>query len=92
MPHIALSYVNNVDIKGLKTRYKNKEISELSEIQRFIMKHLQNINCILTDLKCIKLMLIILKLMFCFLRMKLIKFICNENERHLNSKKIVKII
>ena len=32
MPHIALSYVNDVDIKGSKTKYKNEEISELSEI------------------------------------------------------------
>ena len=89
---MILSYVNNVNIKGLKTRYENEEISELSEIQRFIMKYLQNIDCILTDLKCTELMLIVLKLIFCFLKIKLIKFICNENERHSDSKKIVKII
>ena len=92
MPHIALLYVNDVDVKGLKTRYENEEISELSEIQRFIMKHLQNINCVLTDLKHAELTLAILKLMFCFLKMKLIGFICDENERHSDSKKIVKII
>ena len=92
MPHVVLLYVNNVSIKGLKTRYKNEEISELPEIQRFMMKHLQNIDCILTDLKCAELILTVLKLMFCFLKMKLIRFICNENERHLDSKKIVKII
>ena len=92
MSHMALLYVNDVDIKGLKTKYENKEISELSKIQRFIMKHLQNINCILTDLKCAKLTLTVLKLMFCFLRMKLIGFICDENRRHLDSKKIAKII
>ena len=89
---MALLYVNNVSIKGPKIRYENEEISELSEIQRFIMKHLQNIDCILTDLKCTELTLTAFKLMFCFLKMKLIRFICNENERHLNSKKIVKIV
>ena len=92
MPHIVLLYVDNVSIKGPKTRYKNEEISELSEIQRFIMKHLQNIDYILTDLKCAELTLTVFKLMFCFLKMKLLKFICNENERHSDSKKIVKII
>ena len=92
MPHVILSYVNDVSIKGLKTRYKNKEIPELSEIQRFIIKHLQNIDCILTNLKCAELMLVISKLMFCFLKMKLVEFIYNENERHSDSKKIAKII
>ena len=84
--------MNDVNIKGLKTRYKNKEISELSEIQRFIMKYLQNIDCILMNLKCAELMLIALKLMFCFLKIKFIKFIYNKNERHSDSKKIAKII
>ena len=32
MPYVALLYVDNVDVKGLKTKYKNEEISELSEI------------------------------------------------------------
>ena len=89
---MALSYVNNVSVKGPKTKYENKEISELSEIQKFIMKHLQNIDCILTDLKCAELILMTLKLMFCFLKIKLIRFICDENERHSDSKKIAKII
>ena len=92
MSYVTLLYVNDVSIKGLKTRYENEEISELSEIQRFIMKHLQNIDCILIDLKYVKLTLTVLKLMFCFLRIKLIKFIYNENERHSDSKKIAKII
>ena len=60
--------------------------------QRFIMKHLQNIDYILTDLKCAELILAALKLMFCFLKMKFIRFIYNENERHSDSKKIAKII
>ena len=89
---MVLSYINDVSIKGLKTRYKNEEISELSEIQRFMIKHLQNIDCILIDLKCAELTSAVSKLMFCFLRMKLIKFIYNENERYLDSKKIAKII
>ena len=92
MPYVALLYVDDINVKGLKTRYKNEEISELSEIQRFIIKHLQNIDCVLMNLKCTELTLTAFKLMFCFLKMKLIGFICNENERHLNSKKIAKII
>ena len=57
-----------------------------------LMKHFQNIDCILMNLKCTELTLMTLKLMFCFLRMKLIGLIYDENERHLNSKKIVKIV
>ena len=92
MSYIILSYVNDVSIKGLKIKYENKEISELSEIQRFIMKHFQNINCILTDLKHAELTLTAFKLMFCFLKIKFVKFIYNENERYSDSKKIAKII
>ena len=89
---MILLYINDVSIKGLKIKYKNKEISELSKIQRFIIKHFQNIDYILTDLKCAELILIALKLMFCFLKMKLVEFIYNENERYSDSKKIAKII
>ena len=92
MSYVTLLYVNDISIKGLKIKYENKEISKLSEIQRFIMKHLQNIDYILTDLKHTELILIILKLMFCFLKIKLIRFICDENERHSDSKKIAKIV
>ena len=56
------------------------------------MKYLQNINCVLTDLKYTELTLIIFKLMFCFLKIKLIEFIYDENERHSDSKKIAKIV
>ena len=92
MPYVTLLYINNVSIKGLKIRYKNEEISKLSEIQRFIMEYLQNIDYILTDLKCTELTLVALKLMFCFLKIKFIGFICDENERHSDSKKVAKII
>ena len=92
MSHVVLFYVNDVSIKGLKIKYKNEEISELSKIQRFIMKYFQNIDYILTDLKYAELILTVSKLMFCFLRIKLIGFICDKNERHSDSKKIVKII
>ena len=40
MPYVILLYINDVNVKGLKTRYENEEISELSEIQRFIIKNL----------------------------------------------------
>ena len=92
MPYVILSYVDDVSIKGLKIKYENKEIFKLSEIQRFIMKYLQNIDYILMNLKYAELTLTASKLMFCFLRMKLIEFICDENERHSDSKKVVKII
>ena len=92
MSYMILLYVDDVSIKGLKIKYENKEIFELSEIQRFIMKHLQNIDYILMNLKCAELILIIFKLMFCFLKIKLVEFIYNENERYSDSKKIAKII
>ena len=92
MPYVILFYVDNINIKGPKTKYKNEEIPELSEIQRFIMKYLQNINCILMNLKYTELTLAAFKLMFCFLKIKLIEFIYNENKRHSDSKKVAKII
>ena len=92
MPHIVFLYINDISIKDLKIQYKNEEVSELSKIQRFMMKHLQNVDYVFTDMKCAKLTLTALKLMFCFLRMKLIRFIYNENKRHSDSKKIAKII
>ena len=47
--HICKQFLNNIEVKNSKTNYKDAEA--LPDIQRFILKHIQNFNKILYDLK-----------------------------------------
>ncbi len=47
--HHTLSFVNDIEIKESKITYNNEFI--LSEIQRYVMKHIQWLNDVLTNIK-----------------------------------------
>ena len=42
-------YLNDVEVKDSKTKYNNKEVS--SEIKKYILKYLQNLNWVLVSIK-----------------------------------------
>ena len=92
MPHVAMSFLNDVGVKESKTRYSNTKILELSEVQKFILKYIQNLNMTLTDLKRAEAMMSAEKLMFCMTEFKIMSFVCNTEERHLNAIKILKVL
>jgi hypothetical protein len=37
---MTLLYLNDVNIKGPKLRYNNKKVLNLSEVRKFIIKHI----------------------------------------------------
>jgi hypothetical protein len=47
--HHALSFVDDIEIKESKTTYNNEFI--LSEIRRYVMKHIQRLNDVLIDIE-----------------------------------------
>ena len=44
-------YFDNIDCKDPKTKYNEKEI--LSEIQHYVLEHLQHLNCVLVNIEMI---------------------------------------
>ena len=47
--HICEQFLNDIEVKGLRTDYSEMKI--LSDVQRFILKYIQNFNKIFCDLK-----------------------------------------
>jgi hypothetical protein len=88
--HHALSFVNNIKVKKSKITYNNEFI--LSEIRRYVMKHIQWLNDVLTNIEKIDCIIFEEKSQFCCEELRVIDFICDVKERHSNTTKIIKIL
>jgi hypothetical protein len=85
-------FLDNIGIKGLKSRYNNKEVPKLLGVRRFILKYIQNLDAVLADLEKTKATISAIKLKFYITRLKIIKYIYNTKKRHPNSTKVLKIL
>ena len=83
-------FFDDIDIKSFKFNYKNELV--LLKIQRYIMKHVQWIDEMLIDLKRIKCIIFDEKSQFCMKRLKIVKYMCDVNERYFDYAKIDKIM
>ncbi len=88
--HHALSFVNDIKIKESKTTYNNEFI--LSEIRRYVMKHIQWLNDVLTDIERSDCIIFEEKFQFCCEELRMIDFVCDVERRHSNTTKIIKIL
>ena len=70
--------------------YNDKEI--FSEMQLYILKHIQWLNAILMNLKKINCTILNEKFQFCIVDLKIIDFICDLNDKFLKTIKIIKIL
>ena len=52
IPEKTRTFVNNIKVKDLKIIYSDEKF--LSEIRRYILKHLQNLDIILINIKITK--------------------------------------
>ena len=91
--HISVKcwfFLDDIEIKELKTKYQNQEI--ISEIQQFILEHVQWLNAVLADLKWADCIMSEKKSQFCMSDIKIVEFVCNAEEWHLNSTKMIKVL
>jgi hypothetical protein len=88
--HHALSFVNDIKVKNLKTTYNNEFI--FSEVRRYVMKHIQWLNDVLTNIEKIDCIIFEKKSQFCCERLRVIDFVCDVKKRHSNTTKIIKIL
>jgi hypothetical protein len=88
--HHALSFVNDIKMKSLKITYNNEFI--LSEVRRYVMKHIQWLNDVLINIEKIDCIIFEEKSQFCCERLRVVDFVCDVEKRHLNTTKIIKIL
>jgi hypothetical protein len=77
-------------VKESKITYNNEFI--LSEIRLYVMKHIQWLNDILTDIKRADCTIFEKKSQFCCEELRVIDFVCDVKERHSDTTKIIKIL
>jgi hypothetical protein len=88
--HHAFSFVNDIKVKKSKITYNNEFI--LFEIRRYVMKHIQWLNDVLTNIERIDCIIFEKKSQFCCEKLRVIDFVYDVKERHLNTAKIIKIL
>ncbi len=88
--HHALSFVDDIEVKESKTTYNNEFI--LSEIRRYVMKHIQWLNDVLTNIERSDCIIFEEKSQFCCEELRVIDFVCDVEKRHSDTAKIIKIL
>jgi hypothetical protein len=82
IPHIIMLYMDDVGVKGPRDRYNDEEVLKLLNVRRFIIKHIRNLDKVLTNIKCAGGIISGEKLRFYVDGMKVISYVCNLNRRH----------
>jgi hypothetical protein len=77
-------------VKKSKITYNNEFI--LSEIRRYVMKHIQWLNDVLTDIEKADWIIFEKKFQFCCEELRVVEFVCDVKERHSDTTKIIKIL
>ena len=82
--------MNDITVKNDRNDYDNKKV--VSEIRIFVLRHIQNLNKMLIDIKRSKIVIFDKTSQFCMFDIKIIDFVCDEINRHSDNFKIIKII
>jgi hypothetical protein len=77
-------------VKKSKITYNNEFI--LSEIRRYVMKHIQWLNDVLTDIERVDCIIFEEKFQFCCEELRVVDFVCDVEKRHSDTAKIIKIL
>jgi hypothetical protein len=83
-------FLNDIEIKNSKTKYDNEKVA--LSIRRYILEHIKSLNAVLINLEKASVTISILKSYFCMIEFKVMSFICDADNRHLDTIKIIKII
>jgi len=92
IPQVAMPFVDDIGVKGPRTRYNDEEVPELPGVRRFVLEHIQNLDAVLADLERAGATISAEKSMFCMAGLKIVGYVCDANGRHPDSAKILKIL
>ena len=87
------SFIDDIEMKKRKKKRKSKEkLSLIFEVRQSIFVYIQRLNEVLADLKRFKFTISADKSQFCCDEIRIVKYICDENERHFDIAKVIKIL
>jgi hypothetical protein len=92
VPHRAMPFLDNIGVKGPKSRYNDKKVPDLPKVRRFVIKHIQNLDTVLADLERAEATMSAKKSKFCMAGLKIVRYAYDADGRHPNSLKILKIL
>jgi hypothetical protein len=88
--NIARFFLDDIKIKNSKIKYDNKEV--VSSIRRYILEYIKSLDAMLVDREKASVTISIFKSYFCIIELKVVSFICDANDRHFDTIKVIKII
>ena len=87
----TMSFLNDVEIKNFKNISANyKKIA--FDIRKKTFKHIQWLNYIFINVERADCIISEKKSQFCCTKIKIVEFVCDENEKYSNIAKIIKIV
>ena len=86
----AKTFLDDMEVQGPKTTYNNKELAP--RIRQYIVKHIQNLDQLLANLEGMEVTISRAKSQFCQADIKIIRYICDTDGRHLDISKILVIL
>jgi hypothetical protein len=88
---IAEIFVDDVGVKGPKSRYRDEEVEGLPGVRRFVMEHLQNLDNVLADVERAGDTMSGEKSDWCWNMVKIVGFVCGEAGRWPQASKVDKV-
>ena len=92
VPHVAMPFLDDVGVKGPKTRYGDEEVPELPGVRKFVLEHIRNLDMALADLERAGATMSAEKSMFCMAGLKIVGFVCDAEGRHPDAIKVLKVL
>jgi len=92
IPHIAMPFLDDIGVKGPKSRYNDEEAPELPGVRQFVLEHIQNLDAVLADLERAGATMSAVKSKFCMAGLKIVGYVCDAEGRHPDSAKVLKIL
>jgi hypothetical protein len=92
IPHIAIPFLDDIGVKGPKTRYNDEEVPELPGVRKFVLEHIQNLDKVLADLERAGATMSAEKSMFCMAGLKIVGYVCDAKGRHPDAIKVLKML
>jgi hypothetical protein len=86
----ALPFLDDIGIKGPKTRYNDEEVEP--RIRRFIAEHITNLDLVLADFERSGCTIAAAKSDWLALGIKVVGYVCNIDGRHPSTAKVIKIL
>jgi RNase H-like domain found in reverse transcriptase len=92
IPMCVRPFLDDIGVKGPRSRYGDEEVPELPGVRRFVMEHLRNLDAVLADLERAGVTVAGEKSKFCMAGLKIVGYVCDSDGRHPDQRKILAII